>query len=57
MITILNIDNKEKERQLEALMNELKNYKLEMNNREDAFNKIFNAKPLVGTYEPKVSEA
>ncbi|KAI9090436.1 hypothetical protein DFS34DRAFT_672258 [Phlyctochytrium arcticum] len=35
-----------------ALMEELQYYKLEMNNRETSFNKIFNKTPMVGLMQP-----
>ncbi|TPX68859.1 hypothetical protein SpCBS45565_g02845 [Spizellomyces sp. 'palustris'] len=37
---------------IEALMEELQYYKLELNNREANFNKIFNKAPVVGVIQP-----
>ncbi|KAJ3099061.1 hypothetical protein HDU97_003494 [Phlyctochytrium planicorne] len=51
-ISELEDDIKRRKRKVASLMEELDYYKLELNNREANFNKIFNKTPLVGVIEP-----
>ncbi|KAJ3036628.1 hypothetical protein HDV00_002524 [Rhizophlyctis rosea] len=41
-----------KQRKITGLLNEIEYFRLEMNNRENNFNKIFNKTPLVGLVQP-----
>ncbi|KAJ3126979.1 hypothetical protein HK098_006937 [Nowakowskiella sp. JEL0407] len=51
-ISQLEEDIKKKKRKIAALTDEIGYYKLEMNNREANFNRIFNQTPKVGIIEP-----
>ncbi|KAI8847669.1 hypothetical protein BC829DRAFT_237072 [Chytridium lagenaria] len=51
-IAELEDDIKRRKRKITALTEELDYYRLELNNREANFNKIFNKTPLVGVIEP-----
>ena len=52
LIQQLSADNQIKEEALKKAIDDLKFYKLELVNREDNYNKMFGANPLVGVLNP-----
>lgn len=50
LISKLQAQVKEKEMQIEKIEEEMKLFKLELMNREQNYNKLFNSKPTVGTF-------
>lgn len=52
MIQNLQEDNMIKTEELKKAIEDLKVYKLELINREDNYNKMFNAAPMVGVMNP-----
>ncbi|KAI8894548.1 hypothetical protein BC833DRAFT_660816 [Globomyces pollinis-pini] len=59
-VETINQMNKEIElrnHKIQELTKELSNYRLEMNNREISFNKIFNNSPMVGIMQPSVPKS
>lgn len=51
-IAELEDDLKRRKRRMEVMGEELEYYKLELNNREANFNKMFNKQPIVGVIKP-----
>jgi len=52
LIQKLKIDNEGKTEELKKALENLKVFKLELFNREENYNKMFNAQPLIGVMNP-----